>query len=156
MQVGQRIDGGIVNHFVDLHRDAAQFLQKTYPGKTIYTAWPLTQALRNPNFGYVDHPMSAAETSDLHFSTLSALNPQSVDVLVLYSRTWEPNWGVLQWQVLREFLSRFYEYERQMTPAEHAAAGVTPEMIRLCVGIEHADDVIADLDQALGFGGQAA
>ena len=42
---------------------------------------------------------------------------------------------------------------RQMTPAEHAAAGVTPEMIRLCVGIEHADDIIADLDQALGGGG---
>ncbi len=39
---------------------------------------------------------------------------------------------------------------RQMTPAEHAAAGVTPEMIRLCVGIEHADDIIADLSQALG------
>jgi O-acetylhomoserine (thiol)-lyase len=36
-----------------------------------------------------------------------------------------------------------------MTPAEAAAAGVTPEMIRLCVGIEHADDIVADLDQAL-------
>ena len=39
---------------------------------------------------------------------------------------------------------------RQMTPEQHKAAGVTPEMIRLCVGIEHADDIIADLDQALG------
>ena len=38
---------------------------------------------------------------------------------------------------------------RQMTPSQHAAAGVRPEMIRLCVGIEHADDIIADLDQAL-------
>jgi O-acetylhomoserine (thiol)-lyase len=40
---------------------------------------------------------------------------------------------------------------RQMTPAQHAAAGVTPEMIRLCVGIEHADDIIADLHQALAL-----
>ncbi|HZZ89486.1 MAG TPA: O-acetylhomoserine aminocarboxypropyltransferase/cysteine synthase family protein [Caulobacteraceae bacterium] len=38
---------------------------------------------------------------------------------------------------------------RQMTPSQHAAAGVRPEMIRLCVGIEHAEDIIADLDQAL-------
>jgi O-acetylhomoserine (thiol)-lyase len=38
---------------------------------------------------------------------------------------------------------------RQMSPAEAAAAGVTPEMIRLCVGIEHIDDILADLDQAL-------
>ena len=104
--------------FVDLHRSAAQFLERTYPGKTIYTAWPLTQALRDPAFGYVDHAMSAAETSDLHVSTLLALNPQSVDVLVLYSRTWEPRWGVLQWMPVRRFLSRFYEYEREMTPAE--------------------------------------
>jgi O-acetylhomoserine (thiol)-lyase len=42
---------------------------------------------------------------------------------------------------------------RQMTPAEQAGAGVTPEMIRLCVGIEHSDDIVADLDQALA--GQA-
>jgi O-acetylhomoserine (thiol)-lyase len=39
---------------------------------------------------------------------------------------------------------------RQMSPAEQAKAGVTPEMIRLSIGIEHSDDIIADLDQALG------
>ena len=104
--------------FVELHRAAAQFLEKSYPEKTVYTAWPLTQALRDPAFGYVDRKLSAAETSDLHFSTLNALDPQGVDVLVLYSRTWEPAWGVLQWPALRDFLSRFYEYEREMTPDE--------------------------------------
>jgi O-acetylhomoserine (thiol)-lyase len=30
-----------------------------------------------------------------------------------------------------------------------AQAGVTPDMIRLSIGIEHIDDIIADLDQAL-------
>jgi O-acetylhomoserine (thiol)-lyase len=38
---------------------------------------------------------------------------------------------------------------RQMSPAERRQAGVTPEMIRLSIGIEHVDDIIADLDQAL-------
>jgi O-acetylhomoserine (thiol)-lyase len=38
---------------------------------------------------------------------------------------------------------------RQLTPEEQAAAGVTPDMIRLCIGIEHIDDIIADLEQAL-------
>ena len=38
---------------------------------------------------------------------------------------------------------------RQMTPEEQASAGVTAGMIRLCVGIEHIDDIIVDLDQAL-------
>jgi len=39
---------------------------------------------------------------------------------------------------------------RQMSADEQLRAGVKPEMIRLSVGIEHIDDLIADLDQALG------
>jgi O-acetylhomoserine (thiol)-lyase len=42
---------------------------------------------------------------------------------------------------------------RQMSPEEQRKAGVTPEMIRISVGIEHIDDIIADLDQALGAAG---
>ena len=38
---------------------------------------------------------------------------------------------------------------RQMTPEQQRNAGVSPEMIRLSVGIEHIDDIIADLSQAL-------
>jgi O-acetylhomoserine (thiol)-lyase len=38
---------------------------------------------------------------------------------------------------------------RQLTPEELARAGVKPEMIRLSIGIEHIDDIIADLAQAL-------
>lgn len=104
--------------FIHLHREAAHFLEQTCPNSTISTAWPLTQALRNPAFGYVDHPLSAAETSDLRASTLNALPPQSLDVLVLYSRTWEPSWGVLHWAPVRAFLTRYYDYDREMTPAE--------------------------------------
>jgi len=38
---------------------------------------------------------------------------------------------------------------RQMPAEEQRKAGVRPEMIRLSIGIEHIDDIIADLDQAL-------
>lgn len=38
---------------------------------------------------------------------------------------------------------------RQMSETEQLEAGVKPEMIRLSVGIEHIDDIIADLEQAL-------
>jgi len=37
---------------------------------------------------------------------------------------------------------------RQLEPHELVSAGVTPEMLRLCIGIEHIDDIIADLEQA--------
>jgi O-acetylhomoserine (thiol)-lyase len=38
---------------------------------------------------------------------------------------------------------------RQMSAEEQRKAGVRPEMIRLSIGIEHIDDILADLDQAL-------
>jgi O-acetylhomoserine (thiol)-lyase len=38
---------------------------------------------------------------------------------------------------------------RQMAKEEQEQAGVRPEMIRLSIGIEHIDDLLADLDQAL-------
>ncbi len=38
---------------------------------------------------------------------------------------------------------------RQMPPAVQLGAGVRPETIRLSIGIEHIDDILADLDQAL-------
>ena len=38
---------------------------------------------------------------------------------------------------------------RQLSEDEWAKAGVSADMIRLSVGIEHIDDIIEDLDQAL-------
>lgn len=38
---------------------------------------------------------------------------------------------------------------RQLSPAEMAKAGVTEDTVRLSIGIEHSDDLIADLEQAL-------
>jgi O-acetylhomoserine (thiol)-lyase len=38
---------------------------------------------------------------------------------------------------------------QQLSPAEQLATGVTPDFIRLSIGIEHIDDIIADITQAL-------
>ena len=38
---------------------------------------------------------------------------------------------------------------QQLGPEEQVSTGVTPDLIRLSVGIEHIDDILADLDQAL-------
>jgi cystathionine beta-lyase/cystathionine gamma-synthase len=39
---------------------------------------------------------------------------------------------------------------RSLTPEQRAAIGIGDGLIRLSVGIEAVDDIIADLDQALG------
>ena len=38
---------------------------------------------------------------------------------------------------------------RQLEPAQQIAAGVLPDMVRLSVGLEHVDDILWDIDQAL-------
>jgi O-succinylhomoserine sulfhydrylase len=38
---------------------------------------------------------------------------------------------------------------RQLRPHELEQAGITPDMVRLSIGLEHPDDLIEDLDQAL-------
>jgi O-acetylhomoserine (thiol)-lyase len=38
---------------------------------------------------------------------------------------------------------------QQLSPEQQLAAGVTPDFIRISIGLEHVDDIVADLDQAL-------
>jgi cystathionine beta-lyase/cystathionine gamma-synthase len=43
-----------------------------------------------------------------------------------------------------------------LTPAELSEAEIGPGTVRVSVGLEHADDVIADFDRALAAAGRAA
>jgi len=38
---------------------------------------------------------------------------------------------------------------QQLSPEEQAATGTTPDYIRLSIGIEHIDDIVADISQSL-------
>jgi O-acetylhomoserine (thiol)-lyase len=38
---------------------------------------------------------------------------------------------------------------RQLDEAQQLAAGVSPDMVRISVGLEHIDDILWDIDQAL-------
>ncbi|HZH07026.1 MAG TPA: PLP-dependent transferase, partial [Lautropia sp.] len=42
---------------------------------------------------------------------------------------------------------------RQLNAEEQKAAGVTPDMVRLSVGLESIDDILWDIDQALDRAG---
>ena len=38
---------------------------------------------------------------------------------------------------------------QQLSPEEQAATGTTPDYVRLSIGLEHVDDIVADITQAL-------
>jgi hypothetical protein len=100
-----------VADFVELHRGAAQCLESAPPSARIATAWPLSDALRRPEFGYTSRPRTVVETTDFSRGQLDRLAPSQIDILVLYSRTWSPEFTLLNYAPVRGFLTRFFGYE---------------------------------------------
>ena len=44
---------------------------------------------------------------------------------------------------------RLFSHHRQLTDEQLVAAGIEPGLVRVSVGLENVEDIIADLDQAL-------
>ena len=111
--------------FVNLQQAAGEFAETHLTNKTIGTAWPYSAALRNPDFGFVDKPMRVVETNDFHTSSIRDAQPNRLDALITYTRTWQPEDGVLANPMVRRFLSKFYEWEPDITADQCAALGFT-------------------------------
>jgi hypothetical protein len=103
--------------FVRLQQSAAEFVRSQYPDAVIYSAWPFPDALRRPEFGYVSRPMRVKGLDNFNPETVLA-HAGKIDVLVVYSRTWEPSWGVLKSNSVRSFLTNYYFYKPQITPRQ--------------------------------------
>jgi hypothetical protein len=103
--------------FVHLQQRAAEYCEQELKGRTIVSAWPFPDALRRPEFGYVVRPMRVRGIENFDPDKVAALAGK-VDVLVVYSRTWEPHWGVMRLEWVRQFLAAYYFYKPQITPEE--------------------------------------
>ena len=106
--------------FVELQKTAAEFLERNYEGKLVASAWPLPDALRRPEFGYVKRPTRVKKIEDLSAASVRSLRAENVDLLVMYSRMWEPRWSVLRFAWTRSLLEKFYQYQPQATGTEIA------------------------------------
>jgi hypothetical protein len=103
--------------FVRLQQKAAEVLEARYSPHKIYSAWPLPDALRRPEFGYVTRPLRVSGLPNFDPDTVLE-HAASADVLVIYSRTWEPRWGLLQFSWIQQFLGHYYFYKPQITGEE--------------------------------------
>lgn len=110
--------------FVRLQQVAAQFIERDMPDSTIATAWPYSAGLRRPDYGFVDRKLKVVETNDFHLASIEAIPPAKYNVLVVYTRTWEPQNGVLSFPAIRRFLARFYQWQPAITPEQCEALGL--------------------------------
>src|SRR5579883_245087 len=110
--------------FVRLQRVAAQWAETYARRRPIATAWPFTAALRRPDYGYVSRPLNVVETGDFHLSSIEALPPRSFDVLITYTRTWNPPGGAMTLPYVERFLARFYEWQPDISNEECERLGL--------------------------------
>lgn len=112
--------------FVKLQATAAQFAEEDLRRRTIATAWPYTAALERPDYGFVSRRLRVIETHDFHESSIRALPPASFDALIVYTRTWAPNGGVISIPIIRRFLTRFYDWQPDISSDQCAQLGLEP------------------------------
>jgi hypothetical protein len=104
--------------FLRLQQAAAEFAERNLRGQRIATAWPYTQALRHPEFGFVQKKLRTVETGDFSVRSISALPPASFDALITYTRTWAPEESVTSVPLIRRFLEHYYGWHHEITPEQ--------------------------------------
>lgn len=104
--------------FVRLQQSAAGFLEHISPTGPVTTAWPLSSALRRPEFGYVSRPIQVKGIEDFGATRVAALDPGAVRTFVLYSRDRETAWDPRRIPFIRALARRYYGYEPQIAPPE--------------------------------------
>jgi 4-amino-4-deoxy-L-arabinose transferase-like glycosyltransferase len=104
--------------FLELHQQAAAHLAVWHPNTVIHTAWPLSAELSKPELGFVKRALPVHILRSMSNEDLGLLNWASVDVLVVYSRTWNPKRSFFQNPAVLDFWKRIYDYVPNVTREE--------------------------------------
>lgn len=114
--------------FVRLQQEAASYLENHDAGQRIATAWPFSEAVVNPEFGYVHRPLNlTVRTGGVRLANLARLNPKDFDVLVLYSAEWSAKGRLLDIHPVRYLVHTFLDPNINATPDEiRATLGFVP------------------------------
>jgi hypothetical protein len=106
--------------FVQIHTEAAQFLEQRYPSARVLTAWPGSDEITQPYLGYVSRPMRVVRIEDFNAEELlSAAEARSrYDVALLFSTKYEPPHPLLdRWRKWEQLKTRWFGFHRDIHPA---------------------------------------
>lgn len=111
--------------FVGLEESAADMVEQRglgLPGGgQIATAFPVADALRNPDFGFVHTKRNITEMTGFTRPEIEKLKGRAPDIIVVYRRTWDPL-HLLDNPKISGFLARHYGYTPEMRADEIASA----------------------------------
>lgn len=96
--------------FVKLHSEAADYIAHWYADPVVTTAWPMTAELSQPELGFVPRRIRVEELRDLTPETLGGLAWDNVQIVVAFSRDWNPPLNLMHFAPVMSFWRRFYNY----------------------------------------------
>lgn len=100
--------------FVAMQKEAASYLEAYAPDRRIASAWPFTDAIRRPEFGYVSSGLRVSERlEDFRPINVLSLERDRFDVLVVYCRLWALDGGALDYPWVRRYVQRNWGYYAQ-------------------------------------------
>ena len=108
--------------FIRLHQQSAKFLESRPGQPRILTAWPATDELAQPFLGYVARPLRVVSVQGFAAQDISAVPPESFDLVYLYSRRWEPpgNW-IARFPAWLRIQGKYFDYRPQADGQDLAA-----------------------------------
>jgi hypothetical protein len=104
--------------FVMLQGAAAEYLQTHFPEARIASAWPFTDAVRRPEFGYIARPLHTDRLPDFTSRSLAQVKQRPPDLFVLFLRTWDPPASALSLRPVRAWLARWYGWRPEAKGGE--------------------------------------
>jgi hypothetical protein len=104
--------------FVRLQQVAANYIERRYPAKSVATAWPLSEVLAHPEFGYVKAPQRVRGMVDFDAASMAGLNRVGVDVFVLYSRQWNPPGNLLRNPSIVRMWRQIFSFEPPVSSSD--------------------------------------
>ena len=114
--------------FVRLQQEAAEYLENNASTQRIASAWPFTDAITHPEFGYLRRPLNlTVVTGGVRLANLAKLNPKDFDVLVLYSAEWSVKGRLLDIPPIQSLVRWFVDPNINATTDEiRATLGFVP------------------------------
>jgi 4-amino-4-deoxy-L-arabinose transferase-like glycosyltransferase len=105
--------------FVGLEESVAEEVEQH--GGLVATAFPMADALRSPDFGFVQVPRKVLTLPDFSRAEIESLRGRAPDMIVVWRRTWDPL-HLLDHPSVSGLLARYYGYEPEMSADQIAGS----------------------------------
>lgn len=106
--------------FVQMHQEAAHYVEQHYAEDRILTAWPASDELNRPFLGYVTQPLSVVRLENFSAEEIlrAQQQPESFDEVVAFSTKYEPPRGFFRhipgWTYVQ---TRYFDFHQDLPPA---------------------------------------